>query len=145
MEGKVFIDTNILVYANNTLSPFCTVARAQLQNAFATYNSVWVSRQVFREFAVIVSREMMAAGKVDFKLLENTVKRFEQDFQVAEESQPVTHRLFRLLEETNTSGKQVHAANIAATMLIHGIDTILTNNAADFNRFSHLISILPLV
>lgn len=146
MEGKkVFIDSNVLVYANNTLSPFCMAARTQLQNAFASYDGVWVSRQVFREFAVIVSREMLAAGNLDFNLLENTVKGFEQDFLVAEDNQAVTHRLLRLLEETNTSGKQVHDANIAATMLIYGIDAILTNNTADFSRFAHLITVIPLV
>ena len=146
MAGKrIFIDSNVLVYANNTLSPFCKVARNQLQNAFANHESVWASRQVFREFAVIVSREMLAAnGKVDFKLLEATIQRFEQDFQVAEDGQAIFQRLLSLLEETNTSGKQVHDANIVATMLIHGLDTILTNNVSDFNRFSHLITILPL-
>jgi predicted nucleic acid-binding protein len=147
MEGKkVFIDSNILVYANNVMSPFCQAARTQLQAAFSTFESVWVSRQVFREFTVVVSREILAAnGKVDFQLLESTILRFEQDYMVAEDSQLVTHRLLRLLEETNTAGKQVHDANIVATMLIHDVDTILTNNVADFNRFSHLITVLPLV
>lgn len=143
---KIFIDSNVLVYASNTMSPFCQAARTQLQAAFSKYESVWVSRQVFREFAVVVSREMLAAtGKVDFQLLESTILRFQQDFMVAEDSQLVTHRLLRLLEETNTAGKQVHDANIVASMLIHDVDTILTNNAADFHRFSHLITVLPLV
>ncbi len=35
--------------------------------------------------------------------------------------------------------------SIVSTMLVHGIDTILTNNVADFKRFTHLITILPLV
>lgn len=111
----------------------------------ANFDRVWVSRQVFREFAVIVSREMLDAGMVDYQLLENTIKRFEQDFMVAEDSQAVTQRLLQLLKETNTSGKQVHDANIVSTMLVHGIDTILTNNVSDFKRFAHLITILPLV
>ncbi len=142
---KIFIDTNVLVYANNTLSTFCNTARVQLQNAFSNGESVWISRQVLREFAVIVSREMQSAGKVDFPLLENTIKRFEVDFRVAEDSQIVTHQLLRLLEETNTSGKQVHDANIVATMLAHGIDSLLTHNSQDFKRFSHLITLIPLV
>ncbi len=147
MAGKqVFIDSNVLVYANNALSPFCQTARNQLENMFSSFESVWVSRQVFREFAVVVSREMLNAnGKVDFQLLATTIHRFEQDFMVAEDSQAVTHQLLQLLESTNTAGKQVHDANIVATMLLHGVDTILTNNVADFNRFSHLITLLPLI
>jgi hypothetical protein len=42
-------------------------------------------------------------------------------------------------------GKQVHNANIVATMLAHGIPRLFTHNVADFNRFSTLIEILPLV
>jgi predicted nucleic acid-binding protein len=111
MAGKkIFIDSNVLVYANNTLSPFCQIARNQLQNVFVNFDTVWVSRQVFREFAVIVSREMLDAGMVDYQLLENTIKRFEQDFMIAEDSQTVTYQLLQLLKDTNTSGKQVHDA-----------------------------------
>jgi predicted nucleic acid-binding protein len=142
--SKIFIDSNVLVYANNTLSPLCATARAQLQNAFRDFDSVWVSRQVFREVAVIVTREMLANGKVDFQLLESTIKQFEKDYDVAEENRAVTHQWLRLLEDTNTSGKQVHDANIVATMQVHGIDTLLTNNTSDFKRFSHLITVLPL-
>jgi len=145
MAGKIFIDTNILVYANNTLSPFCTAARTKLQDAFVNYSEVWVSRQIFREFAAVVSREMLAAGNLDFDKLEKTIRRFEQDFSVAEDSHLVTHRWLPLLEETNSAGKQVHDANIAANMLVCGIDSLLTHNVADFQRFSHLITIVPLI
>ncbi|MBK7477773.1 MAG: hypothetical protein IPN74_01815 [Haliscomenobacter sp.] len=31
---KIFIDTNILVYANNTLSSLCIPARAQWQSVY---------------------------------------------------------------------------------------------------------------
>ena len=145
MAGKIFIDTNILVYANNTLSPLCATARTKLQDAFVNYSEVWVSRQVFREFAAVVTREMLAAGNVDFDKLEKTIRRFEQDFLTAEDSQSVTHRWLQLLKETNSAGKQVHDANITATMLIYGIDSLLTHNVADFQRFSQLITVVPLI
>ncbi len=142
---KIFIDTNVLVYANNTLSPLCIPARAQLQQAFASYESVWLSRQVFREFAVIVSREMHSTGKIDFQLLGKTIRRFEKDFFVAEDNPLITSKLLHLLEETNSSGKQVHDTNIVATMLVHDIQTLMTHNTEDFKRFSHLITLMPLV
>jgi predicted nucleic acid-binding protein len=37
----------------------------------------------------------------------------------------------------------VHDANIVATMLEHDVHRLLTFNAADFRRFSHLITIEP--
>ena len=40
------------------------------------------------------------------------------------------------------SGKQVHDANIVATMLAHGEARLLTFNAADFRRFDSVIEVV---
>ena len=42
-------------------------------------------------------------------------------------------------------GKQVHDANIVATMQAHGLRRLLTHNTADFARFGALIQVEPLV
>ena len=39
-------------------------------------------------------------------------------------------------------GKQLHDANIVATMLAHGETRLLTFNAADFRRFGALIEVV---
>lgn len=145
MAGKLFIDTNLLVYANNSGSPFCLAARSKLNEMAAGYESLWVSRQVFREFAAVVSREMLLAGQPDFDKLERTIRQFEVDFMVAEDSQVVSDRLWPLLKETRSAGKQVHDSNIVATMLIHEIGAIVTHNVSDFRRFSHLIRVEPMI
>jgi len=48
------------------------------------------------------------------------------------------------MEQITIGGKQVHDANIVATMLVYGIPQLLTHNPSDFARFSGLISVLPL-
>jgi predicted nucleic acid-binding protein len=48
------------------------------------------------------------------------------------------------MERFEIAGKQVHDANIVATMLVHGITQLLTQNIADFSRFSSLITVMPL-
>ncbi len=65
-------------------------------------------------------------------------------FNVAEDGSRVTDRLLQLLEQTSVGGKQVHDANIAATMLAHGIRRLLTFNVADFRRFAGLIELVAL-
>lgn len=45
----------------------------------------------------------------------------------------------RLARSFSFGGKQVHDANIVATMLAHGEARLLTFNAADFRRFVPLI------
>jgi len=44
-----------------------------------------------------------------------------------------------------SGGKQVHDANIVATMLVNDIDTLVTNNVSDMERFSKQVTIVPLV
>ena len=44
----------------------------------------------------------------------------------------------------DTRGKQIHDANIAATMLAHGIRTLLADSVADFARWGHLIDVRAL-
>jgi predicted nucleic acid-binding protein len=41
--------------------------------------------------------------------------------------------------------RQVHDANVVATMQAFGIARLLTDNIVDFNRFGSLIVVLPLV
>jgi hypothetical protein len=48
-----------------------------------------------------------------------------------------------LLLAIPTQGKQVHDANIVATMLAYGIGTLFTLNIEDMKRFSGRIQLLP--
>jgi predicted nucleic acid-binding protein len=47
-----------------------------------------------------------------------------------------------LSREVAFGGKQLHDANIVATMLAHGETRILTFNAPDFRRFAPMIEVL---
>lgn len=53
----------------------------------------------------------------------------------------VTAQLLTLLTELPGGGKQVHDANIVATMLAFDIPTLLTQNVGDFRRFDQRIRI----
>lgn len=47
-------------------------------------------------------------------------------------------------KEYPTRGKQIHDANIVATMLVNGVDTLLTMNVADLQRYQGRITLVPL-
>jgi predicted nucleic acid-binding protein len=49
------------------------------------------------------------------------------------------------MEQVTIGGKQVHDANIVATMQVYGIDQLLTHNVTDFDRFTEFITVLPLI
>ena len=69
------------------------------------------------------------------------VRFFAQRFWVVEDGPEVRARLLQLLAAYRVAGKQVHDANLVATMLAHGITRLLTFNAADFNRFADIITV----
>ncbi len=60
--------------------------------------------------------------------------------RLAEDGSEVTAQLLDFLRRVPTGGKQVHDANLVATMLTHGIAHLLTFNEADFRRFGALIT-----
>ncbi len=63
---------------------------------------------------------------------------------VADDGPQVTARLLELMEHIPIRGKQVHDANVVATMLAYDVHNLLTHNTADFARYSDLITVLPL-
>jgi hypothetical protein len=64
---------------------------------------------------------------------------------MSEDNPQVTERLLTLMEQVAVGGRQVHDANIVATMQAYGINQLLTHNTVDFDRFAELITVLPLV
>lgn len=140
----VFLDTNILVYANLALSPFHHQAQQQLQLLEEQGYQLWISRQVLKEYLSAMTRRGELTGEIPISSLAQDIRYFAQCFQLAEEDANVTERLLLLIEQVTVGGRQIHDANIVATMLVYNIPQLLTHNTGDFNRFGELITVLPL-
>ncbi len=57
---------------------------------------------------------------------------------------PFHAEALKAVEQIPIGGRQIHDANIVATMLAHGIPRLLTNNPGDFQRFAAHITVIPL-
>ena len=141
---RVFIDNNILIYATQETAPWNPEARRALQAFEEAGSELWLSRQVLREYIAALSRPQTYATPLDTETIVQRVRLFQQIFHVADDTAEVTSRLLALLTERPAGGKQVHDANVAATMLAYDIDALLTANVADFRRFEGLFTLLPL-
>ncbi len=137
-----FVDTNVLVYASQKRSAFHARAVSCLQEARAGRRALWISRQVLREYLAAVTRPQHNQAPLPMAEAIADIERFERDFNVAEDGQEVFAELLRLLARVPVAGKQVHDANLAATMLTHGMTCLLTFNDADFRRFGSVIEIV---
>lgn len=142
--NRIFLDTNVLVYANAERAPLHQTALQTIQHLAAEGSELWISRQVLREYLATLSRPQEFSNPLLAAELIADVHYFQSRFRVAEDGSHVTEQLLKLLEQITIGGKQVHDANIVATMLAHGIPSLLTHNTDDFTRFSGLITVLPL-
>lgn len=137
-------DANILVYIGLPGSPFHAVAVTRFDEAIAA-GEVWVSRQVLREYLSVMTKQGVADPMPSLQFALDNVRAFERRYLVAEDGPAVTAELLALLAAVPCGGKQVHDANIVATMRVHGISHFLTHNLKDFNRFAGHVTVVPLV
>jgi predicted nucleic acid-binding protein len=141
----VFVDTNVLVYSALQLSPLHKAAVGKIHALRSTGIALWISRQVLREYLAVLSRPGTVSPPISMATLVADVSAYQSAFQIADENHAVTANLLNLLGTVSAAGKQIHDANIVATMLANGIPRLLTHNAADFTRFASVITVESLV
>jgi predicted nucleic acid-binding protein len=141
---RVFVDANVLVFAAAATAPLHAAARAALDALDQAGAEVWTSRQVLREYLAAMTRPQPFAGPVPVAAALADVNRFLNQFRIAEDGPAVFAQLLVLLAAVSWGGKQVHDANIVATMRAHGIPSLLTHNTADFARYTGYIAVVPL-
>ena len=140
----LFIDTNVLVYATAPPAPLCSAAKAKLAAERAAGHELWISRQILREFLSTLSRPQTFMPALSPVQLVQEVASFQNQFNIAEDNAGVTANLLRLLAAIPMGGKQIHDANIVATMQAYNIRRLLTHNTVDFARFGSIVTVEPL-
>jgi predicted nucleic acid-binding protein len=136
-----FVDTNVLVYATATSAPFRDRARAALVR-LAADEQLSVSRQILREYVAVMTRPQTWGRALSLAEAMTDAAVFERRFTVLEDGQLVWDQLMDLSRLYSFGGRQVHDANVVATMLAHGERRLLTFNEADFRRFTPLIEVV---
>ena len=138
----VFVDTNVLLYASRPKANEHARSQAALSRMRQDGAPLWLSRQVFREYLAAATRPQASGPALPMAAAIADVQGFQAAFNVAEGGPNVLDRLLQLLAAHPGGGKQVHDANLVATMLEHRIHRLLTFNAADFRRFDPLIEVV---
>jgi predicted nucleic acid-binding protein len=144
LPPPLFVDTNILVYAASLRAPLHLRASEEIRRRYESGQELWVSRQVLREYLATLSRPQTFAQPKPLRELASDIRYFLKTFRVAEEGAAVTEKLLELIEGREIGGKQIHDANIVATMLVHEVPALLTHNSTDFARFADVIQVIPL-
>jgi len=138
---RIMVDTNVLLAATDE-------GRLEHHDALTILN-VWpagdttlcVSGQILREYLAVATRPAVRNG-----LGLKTPDALGNVGAIRERTTLlVTERLLGLLADVECGGRQVHDANVIATMLAHGVGTVVTMNLDDFARFGGYVNVLRLL
>ena len=138
----MFIDTNVLVKSRVAGAPDHDAARAALERALRDPEPTRISRQVIREYLAVVTRPQIWPVPITREDALGDVSRLIGSFEILEDGPVVTEHLVALCREVHVGGRQLHDANIVATMLAYGERRLLTFNDADFRRFGDSIEVM---
>ena len=138
----MFIDTNVLIGSRFPHAPDHDAARASLDDATLGDEPLRISRQVVREYLAVLTRPQSWRVQVDREEALDDADALLVNFEVLEDGQEVTEVFLSLCREIPVGGRQIHDANIVATMLAHGEHRLLTSNTRDFRRFADYIELV---
>ena len=138
----MFIDTNVLVRARFTVAPEHALARARVRDALGGIEPPRISRQVVREYLAVVTRPQTWSAPLAMSDALRDVDWFLSAFDILEDGPEVTRMLAALCREVPVAGRQVHDANIVATMLVHDEARLLTFDRDDFRRYGDRITLI---
>jgi predicted nucleic acid-binding protein len=142
---RVMLDTNVLLAATDK-------GRAEHRDALTILNewaagdtTLCTSGQILREYLAVATRpaEQNGLGLEPADAVSNMRAIRERAAFLAEDA-TVADRLQGLLTDVECIGKQVHDANVIATMLAHGVGMVVTMNVEDFARFERYVSLIRL-
>lgn len=136
----LFVDTNVLVYANWDAAPLHGHALSVITQYEAAQTPLVISRQILREYLATLMRPRVG---LPIATLITQITRFEARCVVVEDEPAI----FRTLLDFLALGASTHIfdTNIVATMQVAGVRRLLTNNPDHFQAFASHIEIIPLV
>jgi predicted nucleic acid-binding protein len=143
-DELLFLDTNILLAATDASRDSHELAFALLDAAGSRGPRCAVSGQVIREYLAVATRPVSANGlgmKIGDALA--NVAQMETRLEFCEETPAVCELLQRLAQAHQVAGKALHDANIVATMTVHRVECLVTENPAVFEAYEG-ISLLTL-
>ena len=99
-DKPLFIDTNILIYANVATAPFHEQALNAIKSAYQAERALWISRQVLREFIAARTRPQIFAQPSTQDVVIERVRYLEERFQVADDTH-IVKKYISLFQEVN--------------------------------------------
>lgn len=136
---SVFLDTNVLLTASAPNRPLHRHAQTVLQYWPARGIELFVNGQVVREYLVVATRPLQVNGLgLSSANAHSNMRAILGRSHVLDETSRVVECLLAMVRKHGITGKRIHDVNIVATAVAHGMDWILTDNAAHLRGLADL-------
>jgi predicted nucleic acid-binding protein len=142
--ASCLVDTNILLRATRRADPQHQVASTSLGRLASQGTLLYYTPQNIAELWNTMTRPVTRNG-LGLSTLEadREVRAIEDGMILLPDSEAVYREWRRIIVQHGVLGVQVHDARLAASMMVHGVSSILTFNVADFSRFTRLTALHP--
>jgi predicted nucleic acid-binding protein len=138
------VDTNVLLRLAEPSDDDYRVVRRAVDALVARNELLCYAAQNLVEFWNVCTRPVLSNGSgLSTSETEDRAKLIEAGFRFLPDGERVHSEWSRLVVEHSVAGVQVHDARLVASMLIHGIEHILTLNDRDFGRYSRISAVHP--
>jgi predicted nucleic acid-binding protein len=140
---SVFLDTNVLVGASVVAHPSNAVATGLVARLADHGVDLFISPQVCREFLAVLTRGPVEGRNFSSSEAVDALDRWMSGCFLLDDSDEVLAELVMLVARRSVRGRQVHDANVVATMIANRITRLATLDLADFRRYEDLVSLEP--
>ncbi len=137
-------DTSVILRLNEPSNPICKIVEECLDKLSQNGEELVVVPQILVEFWVVATRPKSVNGLgMTTDEAKRELENLQKLFTLLPEDENIFDQWKRLVTKHKVSGKPTHDARIAAAMIIHKIENILTLNPNDFKRFAEINAVRP--
>jgi predicted nucleic acid-binding protein len=143
---KILLDTNILVHAYNKSSPHQQEAAKIIKRAMQKETNACIAPQVLYEFFAVVTNEKRVEKPMStHEAADLCIDLWEcNEIEKINPSRTAPTEVFKLTKNLKLTKANIFDCILAVTAKENDVETIYTENLADFKRYTFIKALNPL-
>ena len=141
---RVLVDTNILLRSVQPNHPLCSQAAHAVSKLIRQKDAVFFCAQNIAEFWNVATRpaERNGLGLSPEEVLQE-VRSIEKSLTLLPDIPAIYSAWKQIVAVHKVQGVKVYDARLAAIMSVYTVESVLTFNSVDFERFTNIRAIHP--
>lgn len=137
-------DTSVILRLNEPSNPLCKIVERCFDKLAQNGEELVIVPQILVEFWVVATRPKSVNGLgMTTVEAEKDLENLQNLFTLLPEDENIFDKWKTLVTKHKVSGKPTHDTRIAAAMIVHKVENILTLNPSDFKRFTEIEAVGP--